>query len=833
MRPTLPELPVAQSLPDLRRALRAGSAAVLAAPPGSGKTTLVPLALLDEPWLANQRIVMLEPRRVAARAAARRMASLLSETVGETVGYQIRFERRQSARTRIEVVTEGILARRLQADAELPGVGLLIFDEFHERSLDADLALALALDVRENLNPDLRILVMSATLDSTRVAALLGNAPVVESGGRMFPVDIRHLESGSPPSLREHGDFVARHIICAHAQTHGDILAFLPGGREIGAAERALHDRYDNTVAIRPLHGSLSSEAQDLALQPDAGGRRKIILATNIAQTSLTVEGVDTVVDGGLVRAARFDMAAGANRLETERISRASADQRAGRAGRLGPGVCFRLWNRDQHGGLVAHDIPEILSVDLTRFALDLAAWGIADPAALSFLDLPGAAQWAYAQDRLHEIQAIDAAGRITAHGRALLRLPAAPRVAHMLLTARAAGLGGAAAWVAAALEGRDAHGHADFAQSVQTLASGRGGDPASRQAVESARQFRHIADIDEPARAIDERAIARCIGWAFPERLARRRPGVRGTREIAFLCADGSEARLLEHDALAQQEWLSIAHWEPGPPRRIRAGAALAEADVMTDQAPRIAWHAVVAWDPQRECVVAESQQRLGAIVLRTRALPADEQRALGSPAMLAGIRSIGLHALPWTDAARELQARTGSLRTWRPELELPDFSDDALLASLELWLAPHLHGMTRRDHLARLDLTEVLRAQLDYAQQQALARLAPTHIEVPTGSRIRLDYQPPGAPVLAVKLQEMFGSPHTPTVNDGRVAVTLHLLSPAQRPVAVTADLGGFWAGSYADVRKDLRGRYPRHPWPEDPAHAIPTRRAKPRGT
>jgi ATP-dependent helicase HrpB len=834
MRKPLPPLPVTESLPDLQRALRDQQRAVLAAPPGSGKTTIVPLALLDEPWLAGKRIVVLEPRRVAARAAAARMASLLGERVGETVGYQIRFERRISAQTRIEVVTEGLLARRLQADPELPGVGLVIFDEFHERSLDADLALALTLDVRANLNPDLRIMVMSATLDTQRVAQLLDDAPIIESGGRLYPVDVRYSAVSTPGDHREHGEVVARGALRVLDETAGDILAFLPGAREIRMAQGVLASRLGESVAIRPLYGELSSDEQDLALRPDVHGRRKIILATNIAQTSLTVEGVTTVVDGGLVRVARFDLAAGANRLDTERVSRASAEQRAGRAGRLGPGVCYRLWSRDQHASLLAHDTPEILNVDLTRFALELSAWGATRPDDLALLDRPSPVNWQYAQDRLRDLAAVDAAGRVSAHGRELLRLPSSPRIAHMLLQAREQGLGRSAAWVAAALEMRETASRSDLAQTIRELMRG-GGDPVTRRRIsESAQQFIRGASIrdDEPARS-DDRDIARCIAWAYPERIAQRRPGTRSAQEVAFLCADGSEARIREHEMLAHTEWLAIAHWEPGPPRRIRSAVAADFADIGRDHAARIAWHDVVEWHAQTEAVIAESQQRLGAIVLGRKALRLQDAEDEVRRAMLTGIRTIGLHALPWDDAARQIQARIESLRAWRPEEAWPDVGNANLLLNLETWLSPHLSGISRRDHLQRLALSELLRNLLSFEQQQALQRLAPTHIEVPTGSRIRLDYRPPGAPALEVKLQEMFGSRDTPTVNGGRTRIALHLLSPAQRPVAVTQDLAGFWSHGYLDVRKDLRGRYPRHPWPEDPRQAEPTRRAKPRGT
>ena len=850
----LPVLPVTEALPALKRALGESGCAVLAAPPGSGKTTLAPLALLDEPWLRGKKIVMLQPRRVAARSSAARMAFLLGESVGETVGYQIRFERRIGKATRIEVITEGLLTRRLQADAELPGVGLVIFDEFHERSLDADLALALTLDARANLNPELRVLVMSATLDTQRVSALLGDAPVVESGGRMYPVDVRYQPVRADDFLDAS---VAAGVLTALAETEGDILAFLPGAREIRHCQRRLEERLAGRARVFALYGELSSAEQDAALTPARDGVRKIILATNIAQTSLTVEGVTTVVDGGQVRVARFDLGAGANRLDTQRVSRASADQRAGRAGRLGPGVCYRLWSREQHGTLPAHDTPEMLAADLSSFALELASWGVIDPAQLPFLDTPSAVNWTYARELLQELGALDAAGKITAHGRELARLPVSPRRGHMLLMAKQQGLASLAAWVAAALDERDAGG-ADLAVSVRAYMQGRAADAnAQRRVREAAQQLQRLVDTQqEPPLPQRERAgergavhaaasptlalpragggnqgseddMARIVSWAYPERIARKRAGQAGV----YLCEDGGEARVSEKDALAQSEWLAIAHWDPGPPRKLRLALSLRESDVMVDHAARIRKVLDVRWDAQTEAVVAEEQKRLGAIVLERRLAREGAGEGVRA-AMIAGIRSIGLHALPWTDNAREWQARVLSLRAWRGE-EWPDVSDEALLATLEDWLAPQLDGVSRRTHLAKLDLMEILNARFDYAMRQRLNQLAPTHIEVPTGSSIRLDYKPPNAPALEVKLQEMFGCTDTPTVNEGRTKVVLHLLSPGQKPIAVTADLAGFWARGYSDVKKDMKGRYPRHPWPDDPVAAAPTRRAKPRGT
>ncbi|MGH8528815.1 MAG: ATP-dependent helicase HrpB [Nevskiales bacterium] len=823
----LPDYPVLRALLDLRRALAGQGAAVLAAPPGSGKTTTIPLALLEEPWLQGKSIVLLEPRRVAARAAAARMASLVGESVGQTIGYQIRFERRISSRTRIEVLTEGLLARRLQSDPELAGVGLVIFDEFHERSLDADLALALTLDARANLVPALRVLVMSATLDIQRVAKLLGDAPVVEAGGQLYPVDIRYA---TPRAAEPFDSALANAVLRALDETDGDILAFLPGAREIRAAQRRVEAHEyaaARAIGVYPLYGELAATEQDAALLPDPAGRRKVILATNLAQTSLTVEGVTTVVDGGYVRVARFDLGAGANRLDTVRVSRASAEQRAGRAGRLAPGVCYRLWSAEQHGRLTAHDTPELLAADLTRFVLELAAWGHANPSALALLDAPPESNWNYARELLQALGALDPQGRITPHGRELARLPAMPRRAHMLLEARRQGLATPAAWTAAILDERSS-GTTDLAELINAVRKGRAESGLTRRVRDSARQL--LRQVEETETDWVDAPLGRIVSWAYPERIAWRRDGLRGQKEAAFLCVDGGEARLPETDPLAREPWLAIAHWDPGPPRKIRAAVALSEDEVRADHAPRITRKPVVYWDAQSESVVAQEQERLGAIVLSAR--PLREAGEAARAAMLEGIRSLGLSCLPWTEAARQWQARVMSLRAWRPAEDWPEVGDATLPAALDRWLAPYLDGVTRRAHLAQLDLIGILNNLLDYPRQQSLTRLAPTHIAVPSGQRHALHYNPPEAPSLEVRLQEMFGCTDTPTVNEGRLKLVLHLLSPARRPIAVTQDLAGFWARGYLDVKKDMKGRYPRHPWPDNPAQALPTTRAKPRG-
>jgi len=820
----LPRLPALDALPGLRSALAAGGCAVLSAPPGSGKTTLLPLALMDEPWLAGRRIVMLEPRRLAARASAARMAQLLGEPVGQRVGYQVRFERRVSERTRVEVVTEGLLARRLQSDPELTGTGLLIFDEFHERSLDADLALALALDARRHLVPDLRILVMSATIDGARVATLLDDAPRVEASGRQYPVEVRHL--GAPKAGEPMEPAVAQAVERALREQDGSVLAFLPGAREIRRTQGLLEGRLAAGIDLFPLYGDLSSDEQDAALRPSPAGRRKVILATNIAQTSLTVEGVTGVVDSGWVRVARYDLGAGANRLQTERVSVASADQRAGRAGRLGPGVCYRLWSAEQQAMMPAHDSPEIAMSDLSGFALQLAAWGCQDPGELSLLDAPPEAAWNAARDILLALQAIEPDGRITAAGKRYAGLPTSPRRAHMLIEGAAQGLGLAAAWTAAVLDERE--GGADLADRVQRAAAGRPSDRGPFQTRDAARQFLRLIKAENSAGVPEERDIARVIALAFPERLAQLRAGKLGV----WQCADGSEARSSEHDPLAATEWLAIAHWDPGPPRRIRSAVRFDPACLASDHPQTRQWIRQVAWDRQAQCVIAEERRQLGAIVLERRPLRGAGEEILA--ALLAGVRDAGLALLPWSDGALQIRARLAAVAAWRPDEGWPDVSDAGLLATLEDWLGPWAQGISRREQLGRIDLAQALLSPLDYAATQRLASLAPTHLAVPSGSRIALDYPLDGGePVLAVKLQELFGCVDTPTVDGGRRKVTLHLLSPARRPIQVTRDLASFWANTYAEVKKELKGRYPKHPWPEDPLQAPPTARAKPRGT
>ncbi len=833
-------LPINSVLPELRTALGAGRRLVLQAPPGAGKTTAVPLALLDEPWLAGKTILMLEPRRLAARAAAARMAQLLGESVGQTVGYRVRFDQKVSKATRVEVLTEGILTRRLQQDPELAGVGLVIFDEFHERHLHSDLALALCLDSAEALREDLALLVMSATLDGGAVAKLL-DAPLVTSEGRAYPVDTRYLSRDAEGRI---SDVVTAAVHRALAECEGDVLVFLPGSGEIRWVAEALKGSAP-AIQIHPLYGDLPLEEQQRAILPDPQGARKVVLATNIAETSLTIEGVRVVIDSGWQRVPRFDPRSGLTRLDTVRVSRASADQRAGRAGRLGPGVCYRLWGEGTQRGLVPFALPEIATADLAPLALDLSLWGTNDATALRWLDAPPAGALAQARQLLSELEAVDTVGRITAAGREMAALPLHPRLAHMLVKAETMGLAGLACDVAAILTERDllrgpaAQRDCDFGVRLEALQAhrrdGRDGarrfdaDPNACAAAErAARQWRHLLHAQAPGpEAIGEAGLL--LALAYPDRVAARRSGEEGR----YLLASGRGGRLEPHCRLAREPFIVAADLDgAGDDSRIRSAAAVARDELERALAARLAWREEVRWDAATEAVVVRRVRGLGLVVLEEAPLPRAAPERLVA-AMAEGIRTLGLACLPWTDEARQLQARVGSLRLWQPEAGWPDLSDAALLQGLEQWLAPFLNGVTRRAHLARLDLVEILKAHLGWEPARRLEQEVPTHIEVPSGSRKRLHYEVGQPPVLAVKLQEMFGLADTPRVANGRVAVMLHLLSPAQRPIQVTQDLRGFWERTYAEVKKELKGRYPKHPWPDDPWSAAPTARAKPRGT
>ncbi len=834
--------PIDDILPDLRDAFRMRSSAVLQAPPGSGKTTRIPLALADEPWLQGRSILMLEPRRLAARAAAARMAHLLGESVGETVGYRIRFEARVSGQTRIEVLTEGILTRRLQSDPALEGVGLVIFDEFHERHLHADLALALCLDSQRTAREDLRLLVMSATLDGAAVAALLGGVPVITASARQFPVEVRHAASDPDDRLPQ---AVSQATLRALTRDRGDVLVFLPGAGEIRRTQRLLDSALTSqSVDVYPLYGDLPWEAQDRAIRPGHPARRKVVLATPIAETSLTIEGVGVVIDSGLVRVPEFDPRTGLTRLTTKRISRASAEQRAGRAGRLGPGVCERLWSQATHRGLMPQPIPEIKTADLAPLALDLAHWGVGDASELAWLDAPPVAALAHGREVLARLGALDARGLITQAGRAMASLPVHPRLAHMILRADDLGLGMLACDLAALLSERDvlsggSSRSCDLLERVEVLAAfrrrtreephaGRVDSEACRRVDQVSQHYRRLLKKRPTESPGDATAIGRLLAFAYPDRVARQRD-VGGVR---YVLASGRGARLPTDEHRLRPPWLVAASLDAGETEGVIYLAAAADIDTMRqDLTEHVRVDEVIQWDAKLQRVIARREERLGELRIASGpAAHADPERL--RIAMLAGLRDLGVAALPWTSDARDWQARVLSLRHWCPQDEWPDVSDPALYDTFEAWLAPALTGVTRREHLDRIDLLAALQARLDWRRRRRLDEGAPTHLTVPSGSRIRLEYRPGASPVLSVKLQELFGLADTPRVAWGRVPVTLHLLSPARRPIQVTQDLRGFWERTYAQVKKELKGRYPKHPWPDDPWNAVPTARTKRRG-
>ena len=833
--------PIDELLPAIRASLEAHPRLVLEAPPGAGKTTRVPLALLDAPWLMGRRIVMLEPRRVAARAAAGFMASSLGEEVGQTVGYRIRFENRMSAATRIEVVTEGILTRMLQDDPMLEGVGALLFDEFHERHLAADLGLALALDVQAGLREDLRIVVMSATLDGERLAAFL-DAPRLSSVGRSHPVEVAHFPARREEALEHQLRRAVEHALQRHP---GDVLAFLPGRREIARAVAALAagDAVRASGAeVFELHGDLPVDAQARLLRPAADGGRRVVLATNVAESSVTLPGVRVVVDSGLAREPRHDPNSGFSRLDVVRIAQASADQRTGRAGRVASGWAYRLWPESQR--LEAQRRPEIAQVELAALALELAAWG---NDALRFVDAPPPGTLAAGRDLLRQLGALAAgpgAMTITAQGRRMLALGTHPRLAAMLLAADDAPSRALACDLAALLEARDplrtrSDAVAARWRALAAFRARRVPPDAHRSALAAidaaARQWRRrLREDAAPPGDVPAHALGDLLAHAFPDRIAARHAGDLRRYQLA----NGRMARLLDDSELIGEPWLvasELRHEARGDALLLRA-APVDEAALHRDFGERFSERDETRWDADRRALVAERVRRFAGIVLDSR--PAGRaDPAAAAQALTDAVRALGLDALPWSDGLRQWRARVAALRAWMPELALPDLGDDALLASLDQWLQPAFAGKSRLDALSTEEFGNALRSRLDWALHQRVDALAPTRITVPSGQARAIDYAvdddgQPRPPVLAVKLQELFGLADTPRVADGRVPLLLHLLSPAGRPLQVTSDLRSFWYRTWPEVRREMKGRYPKHPWPEDPWNAVPTHRARPRG-
>ena len=823
------DLPVRAALPAVLDALAEGGAVVLEAPPGAGKTTLVPLALRHLPWCEG-KVVMLEPRRLATRAAAARMAALLGERVGDTVGHRMRADTRVGPSTRVEVVTEGVLTRWLQRDPGLTGVSAVVFDEFHERSLDGDLGLALCLDVRATLRPDLRVVVMSATIDGDAVANVLGDATVVRAHGRTHPVSMHWAstgwEGGGLSTARERDVFeaaVVRTVGQALAEQPGDALVFLPGMAELRRVAARLSGVVGVTADVLLLHGSLPPNEQDRALAPSPTGRRKVVLTTSIAETSLTVEGVRIVVDAGLARVPRFDPRRGMGELATVRVSRASAEQRAGRAGRTEPGACYRLWSQAEHARLLPSAPPEITAADLTSLALELACWGTA-PSALRWLDPPSPGALDAARRVLAQLDALDDAlddtGRPTAHGRAIAALGLHPRLAHLVVRGTASGHASLACVLGALLADSAPSPVVDLRERVEALDPRR--HDVDRRIVEEARRLARRIHAPVPVVPItDAGSVGALVAIAYPDRIGvRRGPG-------RFVLTNGTGTTVPVTDPLAGCEVLIVADIE-GAEGRVRLAAPSTLAEVRTTLGPKAKIVHAVRWDSDEHDVVAVREERLGAIALTSTAwtdAPAEACRQ----ALLDGVRTEGLALLSWPAAATSLRQRVGFLRDHVGD-PWPDLSDTALLATLDDWLGPCLGRARRRTDLARVDISSALTALLPWPLQSRLDQLAPTHVQVPSGSRVPLDYaQDP--PVLAVRLQEVFGLTHSPTVVDGTVAVMMHLLSPAGRPVQVTQDLASFWSRGYREVRAELRGRYPRHHWPDDPTTAEPTRKVKPR--
>ncbi len=839
-------LPIDELLPQLVTTLNKSQSVVVQAPPGAGKTTRVPLALLESDWLGSKKIIMLEPRRIAARAAARFMAASLGERVGETVGYRVRLDNKTSSKTKIEVVTEGILARLLQDDPSLENYGVVIFDEFHERNLNSDLGLALCIDSQHGLREDLKIIVMSATLDGAAVSKLLFDAPIITSEGRSYPVVIRHqaLINNFACERRAFLMEVTQNIINVLDKEHGSMLVFLPGASEIRQVTSALKEglqaaQVTNTILIAPLFGQLTAAQQDAAIQPASVGKRKIVLASAIAETSLTIEGIRIVIDSGLIRIPHFDPNTGMTQLVTLAVSQANADQRSGRAGRLQEGVCYRLWSKSKH--LLNHSTAEILDADLAPLILELAQWGVTDVSDLRWIDSPPMPHVAQAKDLLQQLGALDSNGRITVHGKAMAQWGGHPRLAHMVLRAKTIDAGVLACEVAAILSERDvlrgsAARESDLLWRVEILRDKSKNNKiqnnqvaphdidqaALRQAQVSAKQWQRQLQVTNSMD--DLKLLGVVLAYAYPDRIGRRRDN-----SSRYLLSNGRGATLTEGDPLCMEELIVAAHLNGVREARIFLAAGLHSEHLELYLSDLIHIRSVIHWDDRNACVQARTQQCIGEIVINDEPWLDVEQDAMAC-ALLEGIRTRGINCLPWTDAIRALQARMQFVFD-HIDCNWPDVSDTTLLTSLEIWLKPYLNNKSRLSHLERLDLNSMMLSQLSWEQQQRFDHLVPTHINVPSGSNIRIDYTH-FPPVLAVRLQEMFGLADTPHIADGKIAVLLHLLSPARRLVQITQDLAGFWQTSYHEVKKDLKGRYPKHHWPDNPLQAQATSKAKRRG-
>jgi ATP-dependent helicase HrpB len=838
------KLPIDDILPLLLETVRINQNVILHAAPGAGKTTRVPLALLDIIPPEAGRILMLEPRRIAAVSASRWMAGCLGEEIGQTVGYSIRFDSCISKATRIEVVTEGILTRRIQNDPGLDGVALVIFDEFHERSIHADLGLALCREVQQ-LRTDLKIMVMSATLDVQPLSRLLDNAPVISSEGRSFDVEMKYLEDTGNARLSER---VAATVMRALNETEGDILAFLPGSGEI----RACSARLGESGIVQPkamvcqLYGDLPVAEQQKVIQ--AGSHRKVVLATSIAETSLTIEGVRTVIDCGVSRRLQYDPGNGLNRLVTVRESRSSAEQRAGRAGRTAPGICYRLFSQHTLHAMAPHTPPEICVTDLSQLLLELAAWGVTDPLQLGWLDAPPVAAQESARRLLFDLDLFDDAGRITNPGREVVRMPLHPRLGRLLLRSRELHCSGLGCQVAALLSERDIFrsgagsalpqiSRSDITDRLEALKNWRiSGSNDRRMDASAAKNVERVARQLERSLVIpkaeekydcDDDRISRLLLAAYPDRLARRRASGGG-----YLLSGGRGARISERSTVRAAEYIVAPALDAGNQAEaiIHLAAEIDETVIREERSGHILRETLVNWDDREQRVVAQRVERLGSISLAVETVVPTAAQAV--PAVVAAVRASGLSLLAMTEAVRQLQGRLKLVHAAFPDRDWPDVSDAALCDTLEQWLAPRLDGVNSAKKIAQLDIADILRQRLDYRQQRELDELVPTHLTVPSGSRIRIDYAGE-IPVLAVKLQELFGLAAGPAVCGGRVSVLLHLLSPAGRPIQVTRDLRGFWDGSYQQVKKELKGRYPKHPWPNDPWSAVPTRRLKPRGS